>query len=162
MRGSSRRVAVGALAGSEGSVVVVRTRSDRSRAGTRIRSVPGAGWQPATQGDPLASPGEGVAEGDVAPGPASRNDLGCGRLLPYECSGTRAVGSADRRDDAAALSSYGMIRAPSRRNPIGRGGRGPGSEGKVVPVRAAVVGKGGGSPAMHSVWKGGDKPLHPL
>jgi hypothetical protein len=42
-----------------------------------------------------------------------------------------------------------------------------GFEGWVAPVATSTGVRGGVgdekmSPAMHSVWKGGDKPLHPL
>lgn len=162
MRGSSGPVAVGAVAGVE---VAVSARNVRLRSAACIRTVRGAGWHPVARSNPPAGAEGWRGQGGAGP-IGFRIPLGRGRGARSRPSGTRAVGSAGRRESAAALPSFGMIRAPAGGESVQPAQASPGSEGKVAPVatsvRGAVKWSGGGSPATHSVWKGGDKPLHPL
>ena len=70
------------------------------------------------------------------------------------------------RSDAAALSLFGMIRAPGRMNvcpssAVGGFGR---RTHEVPPPKRGAKGAAGvrTESGMHRVRKGGDKPLHPL
>ena len=83
--------------------------------------------------------------------------------IPYRRD---AGGSAALRSDAAALSLFGMIRAPGHAD--ARPGSAIGGSGGRTYRRAAPGAGAKGAAGvrtesgMHRVRKGGDKPLHPL